>query len=51
MLIAGKSVLETGAACGFFNESHFIRTFKDKVGVTPSRYAKRFSRAQALEKL
>ena len=44
MLIGGVSVLETSIACGFFNESHFIRTFKEKTGVTPSRYAKMFGK-------
>lgn len=44
MLISGKSVLATSVACGFFNESHFIRTFKEKVGTTPSRYAKQFTK-------
>lgn len=44
MLISGKSVLETSVKCGFFNESHFIRTFKNKTGMTPSKYAKMFSK-------
>lgn len=44
MLISGKSVLETSVECGFFNESHFIRTFKEKTGMTPSKYAKMFSK-------
>lgn len=44
MLISGKSVLETGVSCGFFNESHFIRTFKAKTGMTPSKYARMYSK-------
>lgn len=44
MLISGKSVLETSIDCGFFNESHFIRTFKEKTGMTPSKYSKTFSK-------
>ncbi len=44
MLISGKSVLETSVECGFFNESHFIRTFKERTGMTPSKYAKMYSK-------
>lgn len=35
----GLSVIETTAKVGYENESHFIRTFKKHVGMTPKQYA------------
>lgn len=35
-----KSITEVAYDCGFFDQSHFIRTFKDVTGFTPSAYVK-----------
>ena len=36
----GESVTETCFAVGFSNLSHFIRLFRRRYGVTPSKYAR-----------
>jgi AraC family transcriptional regulator len=33
-----KSLTEIALECGFFDQSHFIRTFKDVTGFTPKEY-------------
>ena len=38
------SLTEIGYNCGFADQSHFIRTFKKNVGVTPLRFRKYLSR-------
>ena len=37
------SLTEIGYNCGFADQSHFIRTFKKNVGVTPLRFKKYLS--------
>lgn len=39
-LARGMSTNDTCAECGYVNVSHFIKTFKQTVGVTPSVYQK-----------
>ncbi len=38
-LKAGHSVADTAAACGFFDQSHFIKTFKNFTGIRPADFA------------
>lgn len=40
LLRAGVSVRQTGEQTGFASNAHFIRTFKQLVGLTPGQYAK-----------
>lgn len=37
--LGGKSV-EVAYACGFVSESHFIRTFSQRIGMPPTRFSK-----------
>lgn len=39
--LSGKSVVEISADCGFGDQSHFTKVFKDEVGITPSAWRKR----------
>ena len=43
LLLEGKSVAETCELCGFQNYTHFIRTFRQIVGVSPGKYKKQVS--------
>ena len=38
MLRKGSRVADTAVACGFFDQSHFVKTFKNFVGVNPVDY-------------
>ncbi|MGL6020409.1 MAG: AraC family ligand binding domain-containing protein [Gibbsiella quercinecans] len=40
MLKAGYSVLDSALACGFHDQSHFHRHFRQSMGVTPGDYVK-----------
>lgn len=40
LLRSGMSVSDTCEACGFTNNSYFIKLFKCKMGVTPKKYVK-----------
>jgi len=40
MLYAGERIADITYACGFANESHFIRIFKQRIGVSPLQYRK-----------
>lgn len=42
----GKSVAETGYECGFSDSSHFIKTFKRYVGMTPKQYQNSFLKSK-----
>jgi AraC-like DNA-binding protein len=42
LLHAGATVGEAALACGFEDESYFVRFFKKQTGVTPGAYRKRF---------
>ena len=37
----GKHIIDIAAETGFFDHSHFIRTFKRKTGLTPAQYRQR----------
>ena len=37
-LLVNMPTIEVALACGFSSQSHFIRRFKEQVGVTPGRY-------------
>lgn len=36
----GKTVEEVAEACGYHNTEHFIRQFKNKIGLSPTKYRK-----------
>lgn len=41
MLIAkGQSPLSAAMECGFVDETHFSKTFKDRMGITPAKFSK-----------
>jgi len=40
MLTLGKSITAVTFDCGFVNESHFIRTFRQRIGITPGQFQK-----------
>lgn len=40
LLKSGLSLSEAAYACGFFDQSHFIRTFKELTGYLPAQYQK-----------
>lgn len=48
LLRNGYSVLDSGKKSGFNNNSHFIRTFKKLVGVSPGIYSKNYKFTSAL---
>lgn len=40
LLSLGKKVVDVSFECGFSSESHFIHTFKDRMGISPYQYIK-----------
>ena len=40
MLTMGESITSVTYDCGFVNESHFIRTFRQRIGITPGQFQK-----------
>lgn len=38
LLIGGETILSTAARCGFSDQSHFTRHFKNSMGVTPGEF-------------
>ena len=44
-LLAGQSLADVAAACGFADQSHFTRRFKGSLGVTPGVWLKQMGKA------
>jgi AraC family transcriptional regulator len=40
LLKSGGGLTETAYACGFFDQSHFIKTFRELTGYLPAQYQK-----------
>ena len=40
LLTKGESVIDTAHKCGFTDESHFIKTFRERVGSSPGKYTR-----------
>lgn len=38
LLLEGKTVARTAVTCGFFDQSHFVKTFRQYVGIAPIDY-------------
>lgn len=38
------SIIDVANECGFFDSSHFLKTFKNKVGITPLKYRRERSK-------
>ncbi len=38
LLTKGHTVADTATECGFFDQSHFVKTFKNFVGINPAAY-------------
>jgi len=38
LLTKGHTVADTAVECGFFDQSHFVKTFKNFVGINPAAY-------------
>ena len=38
LLLEGKTVALTAVTCGFFDQSHFVKTFRQYMGITPMEY-------------
>lgn len=38
LLLEGKTVAHTAVTCGFFDQSHFVKTFRHYVGIAPINY-------------
>lgn len=38
LLMNGETVAHTAVTCGFFDQSHFVKTFRQYVGITPVDY-------------
>ena len=46
MLIAkGSSPLSAALECGFIDDTHFAKTFKERMGITPAKFAKTFGKS------
>ncbi len=40
MLVSGQAIADVAATCGFHDQSHFHRTFRRLIGVTPGRFVR-----------
>ncbi|MBU3953186.1 MAG: helix-turn-helix transcriptional regulator [Proteobacteria bacterium] len=38
LLLEGRTVADSAAACGFFDQSHFVKTFRQYMGIAPINY-------------
>lgn len=38
LLLQGNTVAQTAVTCGFFDQSHFVKTFRQYVGIAPINY-------------
>ena len=38
LLLEGQTVAQTAVSCGFFDQSHFVKTFRQYVGIAPIDY-------------
>jgi AraC-like DNA-binding protein len=38
LLLKGESIAQTAVGCGFFDQSHFVKTFRQYVGLNPIDY-------------
>ena len=38
LMLSNKSISEVATDCGFYDAGHFIRCFKDIIGITPQQY-------------
>jgi AraC-like DNA-binding protein len=47
MLALGRSIAAVAAECGFYDQGHLTRAFKQKYGVTPSEYVRSVREAKA----
>ena len=41
LIAQGKTPLEAAIECGFVDESHFAKTFKARLGITPRQFKKK----------
>lgn len=45
MIAKGSSPVSAALECGFIDETHFSKTFKDRMGMTPTKFSKTFGKS------